>query len=942
MKRLLLILLAAIGLILLGSFLANNSTAPRLNQVGPPPVTLFNLHPRSTPAARKAVRRVNPCLAIEATSGKAHLLAAMPGQYVLVDPPSAAPGGEVAVHGAGFASGTALRLSMAAPGQTPLKLRAVKPRPDGSFCTVITVPVAQTAPSVQVVAQDARGHHAAATFVVSNALPQAGLAPKVVTPGQRVAAWAVNFRPGETVRVYSERLAGRPILTGTVDQNGHGYWPMSVPYGPAGINQIVVIGNRGQAPVVASYLLLSLYPHASVSNYAPQPGKQITFYGGGFGPHEPVTLHLDRLGAPVVAVARANRGGGLPRLGPYRVPYGLSGVHTFVLHGLDSHVTTTVDVLIEPFFASARPSTWAAGPGTTLTFYGGGFAPHEIVRVYLGRSGQGLGTEVAALRTTAKGQLIASSGSYALASTVQGPTITFVLVGDISGAVATVSVHYMAPSSGVIIGGGGDTYRPPPRQRVTTPSTRVPVLVATPPLVEPGGRVALSGTGFPPYQRVRLMLDNGSPKGLQMGSVVVGADGTLKTTVTIPAGVARSGAIRAYAVSGDPPAAAQAELTVWPPAPTLTASAPSGPAGAAYSVSGDGFTPGQQLSLYLDSIGTAPLATITSTGRVSFSGRVPVAATGNHTFIVKGTYGDIAAVSFVEWAMTPYLLLSTYSSLPERPVSVKGQGFVPGESVHLFLNGALVGRATADDRGGLNATRVFTIPSNARGALQVSAVGTLSGRPARTTLGVLSFEPSLWLSSYAGHPGTTVAFTGTGFARDEMISVYVGASTTPAARFREHGGKFAGAGAVHIPFGTPAGMLQIRVHGELSDVGMTMRYHVVPFAPGAGYEVRHRGKYTVLRLGAGGFAPYELVRIYRGTRPRGIPVRVLRADATGNTPPLKVLEVPGTPRVHLAYTLVGVQSKALTTALYPPPTAGGGPPHDRHGGGGPPPAARHA
>jgi hypothetical protein len=923
-KRLLLILAAAIGLILLGSLLANNSTAPRSNQVGPLPVPLFNLHPRSTPEARKhlAVRHINPCPAIEAASDKAHLLAAMPGQYVLIDPPSAAPGAEVAVHGGGFPSGAALRLSMAGPGQTPLKLRAVKPRPDGSFCTVITVPIAQTAPSVEVVAQDARGRQAAATFAVSKALPQAGIAPKVVTPGQRAAVWAENFRPGETVRVYSERLAGRPILTGTVDLKGHGYWPLSVPYGPAGDDQIVVIGNHGQAPVVASYLLLSLYPHASVSNYAPQPGKQIKFYGGGFGPHEPVALHLDRLDAPVVAVARANKGGGLPRLGPYRVPYGLSGVHTFILHGLDSHGTTSVDVLIEPFFANARPSTYAAGPGTTLTFYGGGFAPHEIVRVYLGRPGQGMGTEVAALRTTATGRLIASSGSYALASTVQSPTISFVLVGDISGAVASVSVHYLAPSSGVVIGGTGDTYRPPPRQHVASSSTRVPVLIATPPLVEPGGRVALSGSGFPAYQRVRLVLvSSGSPKGLALGSVVIGADGTLKTTVTIPPGVARSDVIRADAGSGDPPAAAQAELVVWPPAPTLTASAPSGPAGAAYSVSGDGFTPGQQLSLYLDNIATAPLATITSTGRVSFSGRVPVAAAGNHTFIVKGTYGDIAAVSFVEWAMTPYLLLSTYSSLPERPVSVKGQGFVPGEPVHVFLNGALVGLARADDRGALNATRVFTIPSNAKGALQVSAVGTLSGRPAQTGLGVLAFEPSLWLSSYAGHPGATITFTGTGFARNDVISVYVGTSTRPAVRFRAQGGKFAGAGAIHIPFGAPAGMLQLRVHGERSDVGMTMRFRVVAFAPGAGYEVRRHGHYTVLRLGSGGFAPYELVRIYRGTRPRGAPVRVLRADATGNTPLLKVLEVRGTPRVHLAYTLVGVQSKARATALYPPPAA---------------------
>src|SRR5439155_20209084 len=132
---------------------------------------------------------------------------------------------------------------------------------------------------------------------------------------------------------------------------------------------------------------------------------------------------------------------------------GLAGVHTFILHGVDSHVTTTVDVRIEPFFANARPSTYAAGPGTTLTFYGAGFAPHEIVRVYLGRTAQSAGSEVAALRTTATGQIIASSGSYTLLTTVHGSKVSFALVGDISGTVAWTSLQYMAPSGpGALIG----------------------------------------------------------------------------------------------------------------------------------------------------------------------------------------------------------------------------------------------------------------------------------------------------------------------------------------------------------------------------------------------------------------------------------------------------------------------------------------------------------
>jgi large repetitive protein len=917
-KRLLLILAAVVGLILLGSVLASNSTAPHVNQGGPAPFTIFPHGPAS-----RAVRRLPACPASGATRRAVHMLAA-PGQYLLVDPPSAAPRAVVVVRGGGFAPGVALHLSARAPGQARHRLRAVKPQPDGSFCTTITVPGALTAPAVEVVAQDVRGHRTAATLVLPIAQPLAGLAPKVVTPGQRAAVWAVNFRPGETVRVYAERLAGRPILTGVIDPKGHGYWPLAVAYGPGGINQIVVIGDQGHAPVVAPYLLLSLYPHAGVSNYAPQPGKRITFYGGGFGPYERVELRLDRPAGPVLAVARANAGGGLRRLGPYGVPFGLAGVHTFILHGVDSHVTTTVDVLVEPFFANARPSTYAAGPGTTLTFYGGGFAPHEIVRVYLSRTGQSAGTEVAALRTTATGQLVGGSGSYALPATLQGPTLTFGLVGDISGAVASTTVHYLAPPGSSVLVGTSPTYRSPTRQHAPPVSTRMPVLVATPPRVLPGGRLSLSGSGFPAHDEVRLVLgSNDNPNGWALGTVRSGADGTLNTTVTMPPGVTRADMVQAYSGAGGASATARAELAVWPTAPHLTASAESGPAGAAYSLSGDGFTPGEQVSLYLDSIATTPLATTTSGGRIAFNGlRVPVTATGNHTFIVKGTYGDIAAVSFMEWAVTPYLLLSTYSTLPERPVSVSGKGFVPGETVHLFLNGTLVGRATADDRGALRTTAAFTIPPSARGPLQVTVVGAQSGRPARATLDVLPFEPSLWLSSYAGHPGTTVAFTGTGFARNDTMHVYAGGATKPAATFPAHNGAFRGAGAVRIPFGTPAGVLRLTVHGARSDVGMTLRFRVVPFTPGAGYEVRHRGPFTVLRLGAGGFAPYEPVRLYRGTDPNGTPLRLLHVDAAGNLPLLRVLVVRGTPRTRLAYTLVGMQSGARATAVYTPHATG--------------------
>src|SRR5947199_284725 len=85
------------------------------------------------------------------------------------------------------------------------------------------------------------------------------------------------------------------------------------------------------------------------------------------------------------------------------------------------------------------------------------------------------------------------------APTRTGPTLTFALIGDISGAVASTTVRYLTPSDPSVVVGPPAAYHAPVRQHVPPVEPRVPVLVATPPRVVPGGRVSLWGTDFPPH-----------------------------------------------------------------------------------------------------------------------------------------------------------------------------------------------------------------------------------------------------------------------------------------------------------------------------------------------------------------------------------------------------------------------------------------------------------
>jgi hypothetical protein len=751
--------------------------------------------------------------------------------------------------------------------------------------------------------------------------------PNVVSPGQHVSFWAANFRPGEPVRIYAGRIAGTPLLTANIGSDGRGSWSLSIPYGPSGNNQLVVIGDQGRAPVAASYLLLNLYAHASVSSYAPLPGKGINFFGGGFGPNEPVDLRVDRPDGPVLATSIANKGGGVAKLGPFLVPFGLQGSHNFILSGRFSHVMATVSLIVQPFIPSARPSTYSAGPGTLITFYGSGFASSELVRVYLGRTADTPGTEVAALHTTAKGSLVAGSGSFALPVINNAKKLGFALVGDVSGATAWTSLQYLAPPSGVVVNAPSLPYQAPPRQNVAKVNLGRPgpIVVANPPRALIGGKVSLWGTGFHPYQTVQLVVESrDNPQGWALGSVRSKADGTFTADVTIPTWVTHADTLRAYARSGAAALTARTAFEVGAPTPQITPSTYSGTVGSSYRLSGDGFAPGEQVMLYLDTTATAPIATTTSGGgQITFDNvHVPLAAAGTHTWIVRGAQGDVASVPYTLMPFTPYLLLSTYSSQPERPVTVTGKGFAPDETIYLFLgttNTAPIGVAQSDDQGTLTATNAFTIPTAARGPLSVIAVGRLSGKAVRAILNVTPFGPSLWLSGYAGHPGGTVSFTGTGFAREDMLQVLIGDSTTPAARFKAHNGAFTAAGTLHLPFSTPGGLLPLTVQGLLSDTKVTLHYLVIPYKPGAGFEIKHLHGYTRLRLGAGGFAPNELVQIYQGEQAGGTPWRVLRTDSTGQIPLLQVLLVRGTPTVHLAYTVVGTESGTQATAIYTPP-----------------------
>jgi hypothetical protein len=107
-------------------------------------------------------------------------------------------------------------------------------------------------------------------------------------------------------------------------------------------------------------------------------------------------------------------------------------------------VTTGFTVL--PYTPSVQASTYGAMPGTSISFYARGFAPGEVVLVYLGRDKGSAGQLVTAFRVDAQGNA-AAGGKYIILGN-GGPMLYFTLVGQKSGGSGVAKVSVTTPPQG--------------------------------------------------------------------------------------------------------------------------------------------------------------------------------------------------------------------------------------------------------------------------------------------------------------------------------------------------------------------------------------------------------------------------------------------------------------------------------------------------------------
>lgn len=373
---------------------------------------------------------------------------------VLLNPSSARPGSTIGVTGSGFDPGTTVDITLKrTKDDTGKSLGFVQADKSGSFGGFnLTLPSDFVSGPFIVVAQQHGGaKEAFATGTVAANSPQVTFGTQVGKPGDVVAFSLKGFAPDEPVKIYFNSLTAPVLQTVHTDQNGNVRQDsLTVPFGAVGNNAFIFVGQKSQSPVTVGFLMLNLYPTLSVNTYATRADSTLTFSGKGFGPNERVLIHLNSVQSPPVAVVNADGQGSFKNAAPFTIPFELKGKNTFIAIGEQSQAPSTVSIDVLPYTPLAETSTYGGRPGTTVTFYGTGWARDEVIHVYAGRTPQSQGEMVSCFLSDAHGNF-GAAGSYTLSPNLQPGQLLFTLIGNKSQVPASAKMQVMAPDTNMTV-----------------------------------------------------------------------------------------------------------------------------------------------------------------------------------------------------------------------------------------------------------------------------------------------------------------------------------------------------------------------------------------------------------------------------------------------------------------------------------------------------------
>jgi hypothetical protein len=178
------------------------------------------------------------------------------------------------------------------------------------------------------------------------------------------------------------------------------------------------------------------------------------------------------------------------------------------------------------------------------------------------------------------------------------------------------------------------------------------------------------------------------------------------------------------------PTVVSADTTGLPP--TVHLESYTGKPTHSFAFSGSGFAPGEPVDLYLGDQSAGPLETVSVDGQGNLSSQsltIPAMPSGNYQLVFIGRTSQApASVGFNIQGFHPWAVLDNYYIAPQSRVGFRGEDFVPGELVQVYLNTRLSGpvaQLTADANGHFAVENAFPLP-NVSGDNQLIFVGQQS------------------------------------------------------------------------------------------------------------------------------------------------------------------------------------------------------------------------
>lgn len=375
-----------------------------------------------------------------------------------------------------------------------------------------------------------------------------------------------------------------------------------------------------------------------------------------------------------------------------------------------------------------------AQQGGPVRLSGAGFAPGETVTVRAvasasGSAGAVRSRELARTRADARGKV--QVGPVTLPDDLYSGTYPLEAVGQTSGrhGTATLYVHARAPWIKV------STYAAKPHEKF-----------------------GLIVGGFQPRERVQVTLEPAThlPTGESQDPTRLSKPVTLLTLPTDAVGNAvwtetdlpllKPGAYTVVArgvISGKK---LTADLIVKALTPVVELSPWSGPPGTRVQFNARGFSPGEEVRMFLGQASNAAL-TVTADRYGNFWGagpfKIPYEENGGPLTLrfVGQQSGAEVAETFNVLSARPWLNLSAYSGPPGAPVSFSGGGWAAGERVEVHLDsssGPTVAESQADDYGWLQLGGTGSVPGDANNSVTFVAVGQQSHATASASFKVVN------------------------------------------------------------------------------------------------------------------------------------------------------------------------------------------------------------